>query len=161
MCGKMRLLAVPVLAVLMSGIVAPTGWAQSQPPPLQRLFEQALEAKGDAYIELRNLILERKDAVSFLESRVARADKDWKAAIIAEAILGRIEEPVTYRHYEELLIVPIKAAHGFAHDWMKRKRPDPFERMRGMAACDTTNDALLTGQYLVPSGYRRPESTPQ
>jgi hypothetical protein len=159
MRGKMRLLVAPALAVLMSGIVAPTGRAQSQPPSVQRLFEQALEAKGDEYIELRNQIAGRKEAVSFLKAKLS--DQDWKAAIIAEAILGRIKQPETYRHYEELLIVPIKAAHGFAHDWMTRKRPDPFERIRGMAPCDTTNDALLTGQYLVGSGYRRPESTPQ
>jgi HEAT repeat protein len=97
----MRLLVVPVLAVLMSRIVAPTGWAQSQPPSVQHLFERAIEAKGDAYIKLRSLILERKDAVSFLKARLS--DQDWKAAIIAQAIRDRATEPQTVREYEQIL----------------------------------------------------------
>jgi len=67
----MRILVAPVLAVLVSPIVAPAAPATSQPPTLQGLFEQTLEAKGDAYIELRSQITPRKDAASFLKTRLA------------------------------------------------------------------------------------------
>ena len=102
MCGKMKLLVAPVFALLVSPIAAPAAPAQSQPPSLGHLFEQALEAKGDTYIELRNEIAGRKEAVSFLKARLSH--KDWKAAIIAEATLDRITEPRRYAGYEAFLV---------------------------------------------------------
>ncbi|MHC4153345.1 MAG: HEAT repeat domain-containing protein [Planctomycetota bacterium] len=144
MCSKIRLLVATVLAVLVSGIVVPTARAQSQPPSVQRLFKQALEAKGDRYIELRNQIAGSKDAVSFLKARLS--DPNWKTAIIAEAVLGRVEQPQTYRYYEELLIVPLKKARG-----LNRESPTiigfrPFESIPYIAQCEKSN-------------LRRPEST--
>jgi HEAT repeat protein len=137
----MTLLVVPVLAVLMSRIVAPTGWAQSQPPSVQRLFEQALEAKGDTYIELRNQIAGSKDAVSFLKARLS--DQDWKTAIIAEAIFGRITEPRHYAAYEaflvhlvdqinrsESIVGPVRQIRPLAK-WLPQYRKELREEYRG------------------------------
>jgi hypothetical protein len=109
MCGKITLLLAPVLAVSAGLIVAPTACAQSQPPSLERLFEQALEAKGDTYIELRNQIAAGKDAVSFLKARLS--DPNWKTAIIAQATLGRITEPRRYAGYDAFLVLLVDQIH--------------------------------------------------
>ncbi|MHC4361397.1 MAG: HEAT repeat domain-containing protein [Planctomycetota bacterium] len=158
MCGKIRLLVAQALAVLMSGIVVPAGWAQSQPPSVQRLFEQALEAKGDAYIELRNQIAGSKDAASFLKPRLS--EPNWKTTIIAEAILGRIEQPQTYRHYEELLIVPLKKARG-----LNREEPTiigfrPFESIGHIAQCEELNRHRPEGTEATRSPTRSRDLEP-
>jgi HEAT repeat protein len=141
MCGKIRLLVAPVLAVSAGLIVAPTACAQSRPPSLERLFEQALVAKGDEYIELRNQIAARKDEVSFLKARLS--DKDWKTAIIAEAIFGRITEPRRYAAYEaflvhlvdqinrsESIVGPVRQIRPLAK-WLPQYRKELREEYRG------------------------------
>jgi HEAT repeat protein len=126
MCGKIRLLVAPVLAVSASLIVAPTACAQSQPPSLERLFEQALEAKGDEYIELRNQIAASKDAVSFLKARLSH--KDWRSAILAEAMWNRINEPQRHIAYERILREAADTYFSPSRDIRPRKfRPGKFK----------------------------------
>jgi len=66
-----------------------------------RLFDEALQANGDEYIELRDTLLDRKDAVSFLKSRCR--DKDQKTAIIAEAMLDRTRKAKRFSDSEAFL----------------------------------------------------------
>jgi HEAT repeat protein len=93
-------LAVPALVVYASG---PSASQSDQPQtlPIQELFDKALAAEGNEYIELRSELIERKSALSFLKAKMA--DKDWKTAILAEAMLARITEPQRYLRYEQIL----------------------------------------------------------
>ena len=93
-------LAVVALVVSASGASA----SQSDQPqnlPIRELFDRALPAKGDKYIKLRGELIERKNALSFLKAKMS--DKDWKTAILAEAMLARITEPQRYLRYEQIL----------------------------------------------------------
>ncbi|MHC4284508.1 MAG: HEAT repeat domain-containing protein [Planctomycetota bacterium] len=127
MCTRKILILVVAILVGSAHTVHGTEREQLHKLTFQELFDQALKAKGDEYIEIRDAIIKRrKAAVSFLKVKVR--DQDWKTAILAEAMLGRITDPKSYRHYEELLIIPIKYA------WIFNAgtpiEPQPFNDIR-------------------------------
>ncbi len=93
-------LAVVALVVSAGGASASQS-DQPQKLPIRELFDKALAAKGNEYIKLRSELIERKNALSFLKARMS--DKDWKTAILAEAMLDRIKDTQRYASYEKFL----------------------------------------------------------
>ena len=91
-----------LLAVLFLSCTIPAlsvSRAQAQGLTLEQLFAQAVRAEGLDYVSARNAIVERKvEALPFLRYKLS--DPDWHARVIAEAIIGRIEDPEQYRTYE-------------------------------------------------------------
>lgn len=130
MCTRKILILVAAILLGSAHTVHGTEREQWHKLTFQELFGRALKAKGDEYVKLRNAIIGRNEgAVPFLKVKVR--DQDWKTAILAEAMLGRITDPESYRHYEELLIVPIKYA------WIINAgtpiEPQPFNDIRVIA----------------------------
>ena len=75
--------------------------------PVEALFAQALEAEGEDYVEIREAIVRNgTEALPFLGQR--SADEDWHSRSLAEAMAGRITDPMRYRHYEEVMRVAVK-----------------------------------------------------
>ena len=128
----MRKILILVVAILMGSAHTVPGTEREQLHELTfgKLFDRALEAKGDEYVKLRNAIIGRNEgAVPFLKVKVR--DQDWKTAILAEAMLGRITDPERYTHYKELLIVPIKSAWLLEEGTVMGARP--FDDIRVIA----------------------------
>jgi len=128
----MRKILILVVAILMGSAHTVPGTEREQLHKLtfRELFDRALKAKGDEYVKLRNAIIGRNEgAVPFLKVKVC--DQDWRTAILAEAMLGRITDLERYTHYKELLIVPIKSA------WLLEEGtvvgPRPFDDIRVIA----------------------------
>ncbi len=128
----MRKILILVVAILMGLAHTVPGTEREQLHKLtfRELFDRALKAKGDEYVKLRNAIIGRNEgAVPFLKVKVC--DQDWRTAILAEAMLGRITDLERYTHYKELLIVPIKSA------WLLEEGtvvgPRPFDDIRVIA----------------------------
>jgi HEAT repeat protein len=99
-----------LLLVLSHAVVAHA--APAAAPSLEGLFGQALEATEEDYVSLRDSILARgEEAVPFLQGKLH--DPDWHVHVLAEAMLGRMREPLLYRHYEELVVLPVARATRF------------------------------------------------
>jgi len=98
--------------------------AQGQEVMLAEQFGQAIEARGAEYVELRDAVAGRgAEALDFLRERLA--DRDWHVRMLAEAMIGRITDPERYRHYEELLVVPVLISLPY--------RIGPFQTIQGVA----------------------------
>lgn len=75
----------------------------------EQLFTDALDAEGQAYIEIRQEILN----LSLLNDSYLKEkskSSDLQVRLLSQAILARAEQPLNYRHFEELMVVPITQA---------------------------------------------------
>lgn len=73
---------------------------------IEQLFLEAMQVSGQEYVDLRGQILAVAEPNDAYLGKLVESD-DLKTRIIAKAILERIQDPQKYRHFEELMIVPI------------------------------------------------------
>ncbi|MHC4150382.1 MAG: HEAT repeat domain-containing protein, partial [Planctomycetota bacterium] len=156
---RIRILFVLAVVALVVGASGASASQSDQPQklPIRGLFDKALAAKGDEYIKLRGELIERKNALSFLKTKMS--DKDWKTAILAEAMLGCKTNPETYRHFEELLIVPLKRARGLHRQPMPHIGFRPFSDIWRIATGGRSN-RLMPESRKPPSLRRRSRLEP-
>jgi HEAT repeat protein len=156
---RIRILFVLAVVALVVGASGASASQSDQPQklPTRGLFDKALAAKGDEYIKLRGELIERKNALSFLKTKMS--DKDWKTAILAEAMLGCKTNPETYRHFEELLIVPLKRARGLHRQPMPHIGFRPFSDIWRIATGGRSN-RLMPESRKPPSLRRRSRLEP-
>lgn len=76
---------------------------------VDELFEQAIEARRQAYVDLRNEIIDRGTAAKAVLQRVCTSP-DAVEQLLARAILERMADPQRYQSYEEILSTVISDA---------------------------------------------------
>ena len=118
---------------------------------LEKLFTDALDAKGQDYIELRQKILSLSPQNdSYLKEQAKSTD--LKTRLIAQAILDRAEKPQEYQHFEELMIVPVTVAVKNGATTVIGARP--FETIKLITQNNATLESSRGG---TTSGMMMPE----
>ena len=132
--------SVLLLPVILIGLLTmPTlslSRAQAQGSTLEQLFAEAVRAEGLDYVNTRNSMIERKtEAVAFLKSK--RSGSDWHARVLAEAMIGRIEDPELYTTYYDYYLIPaigrsvmFRVVTFYSLDWVVNRQYNTLSAIR-------------------------------
>ncbi len=113
--------------------------AAAAEPTIEQLFKNALDAEGQAYIDVRQKILNLSPQNdSFLKEQAKSTDLQTR--IIAQAILERAAKSQEYRHFEELMIVPITVAAKYGRNF--RRLVNPFDTIKEITQIPKTSRSL-------------------
>ncbi len=130
--------------------------AAAAEPTIEQLFKDALDAEGQVYIDVRQKILNLlPQNESFLKEQAKSTDLQTR--IIAQAILERAAKPQEYRHFEELMIVPITVAAKYGRNF--RRLVNPFDTIKEITQIPKTSRSLENRRTTIDAWVGTPSQT--
>lgn len=112
MCIRNYKLFLLTLILVLTAGAAIASSNQAKPTALKRSFERAVQASSQDYLNIRDAITAKgPSALSLLKEKAS--DPDWHVRVLAEAMIGRVENPERYAIYEYRLITPISNSGGY------------------------------------------------